>query len=161
MKTKKNYFGNNVNKVLLLILLIIGFQSVSNAQDCVTTEREGNRYAPLIIAQINAYAAGESYTISRRKKLYINRINSISFEGCRVTIVANVTLKRRIRRDATGNATITATVSSYSLSNFCLQNPKLDKLKLSNTLRIGEGFYKWIANKVVPNNHCYDLPSGS
>jgi len=149
----------------IVIIALIGlFFTIStgtifaqNSTKCKLVEGIGNTSKERILNQINASAAGSEYKISKRKKLIINKVKSIHFEGCKAIVVADVNLKRKIRRNANGTVRITAIVDKYTKKQVCLKNPKLDKIRLSNTLRVGEGFYKWVANKVLPNNVCYSL----
>lgn len=141
----------------ILIGLMMACTGSVKAQDCNVVEAIGNGTKERILRQVNDNVSGDEYRISRRKKLIINKVHSINFKGCKVTVIANVTLKRKIRRDAKGNVTITGTVSEFNRDRVCFNNSKLDRIRLSNTLRIGEGFYKWIANKVLPNNVCYPI----
>lgn len=149
----------------IVIIALIGlFFTIStgtifaqNSTKCKLVEGIGNASKERILNQINTSAAGSEYTISKRKKLIINKVKSIHFEGCKAIVIADVKLKRKIRRNANGTVRITAIVDKYTKKQVCLKNPKLDKIRLSNTLRVGEGFYKWVANKVLPNNVCYSL----
>lgn len=147
---------------LFLVGFAIAMPMVSSnglAIDCNAAQRLGNSVRSSIISQLNGRFAGASQRINRRKTVRINRISSISFNGCNVTARANVTLKRKIRRDAHGTATVRAKISSFNLGSkrVCFKNVNLSALSLSRTLGIGERFYRWIANKVLPNNQCLSL----
>jgi len=39
----------------------------------------------------------------------------------------------------------------------CLSNPSVTKLKLSNTLGLGEAFYRKFAGGALPKNTCFDI----
>ncbi|NER18698.1 hypothetical protein [Spongiivirga citrea] len=155
MKTKHTQIKKSLIVVIGLLFMLP--TAILNAQDCRVVEAIGNGTKELILRQLNDKTRGEVYKISRRKKLIINKVETIGFKGCRVTVVAHVTLKRKIRRDAKGRVTISGTVSEFNRNRICFNNTKVDKIRLSNTFRIGEGFYKWIANKVLPNNRCYSV----
>ena len=107
--------------------------------------------------------AGFEQRINRRKTLRINRLESASFNGCQVDINLNVTLKRRIRRDATGRVSIRANITSVNLvtggrAEICVRNPEVRSVHLSHTLRIGEAFYRRAANRALPDNTCVTVP---
>ena len=142
-------------RIISFLMLLLAALSV-NAQKCQLIEGVGNSMRESILAEMNRTTAGATYKVSSRKTMVINKIESIRFEGCKAIAKANVTLKRKIRRNARGTVTITAEVDKYTKTRICLKNQRLDKIRLSNTLRVGEGFYKWIANKVIPNNVCYN-----
>ena len=72
---------------------------------------------------------------------------------------ANVTLKRKVRRDAHGTVKMQARVSSLDLAQrkICYDSARVTDVNLSRTLGIGERVYKWVANIVLPNRGCYTL----
>ena len=136
----------------------IGTTGLTLAQgiNCRVVEALGTSLRPQILAEINRQVSGTSYRINRRKTLRINRVEDIGFSGCRLTARTNVTLKRRIRRDAHGTVTLQADIPSFSLParQVCYANARVTDVNLSRTLRIGEGVYKWVANKVLPSGGC-------
>lgn len=142
-------------KIWVFGIILTGAVQQVAAQSCTTTERIGNANKDYILSEVRSASEGATYKISSRKTMVINKIEDLYFKGCKVYVTAHVTLKRKIRRNASGRVYISATVNSLNPKKVCLKNPKLDKVRLSNTLRIGEGFYKWIANKTLPHNMCY------
>ncbi len=125
------------------------------ATDCNAVSLIGNAIAGTIQREMNNQVAGMSHRISRRKTLNIHGMNGVKFNGCTVYTSMKVTLKRKIRRNAHGNVSIKAKVSSFSANRVCLSDVKVTKVNLSRTLRIGEGFYKLAANKAIQNNQCF------
>jgi hypothetical protein len=127
--------------------------------DCNAVESFGNTYNSEILRAVNDRLAGNSIDISRRKDLEINHVESISFDGCRITGKANVTLERKIRRDAHGTITVRADLTSFSLPNrqLCYDNAKVTDVSLSRTLNIGEAVYKLVANRIFPNKECLSV----
>ena len=132
---------------------------VAQSLDCQQLEQFGRAFQPQLLAAINSNVAGTSYEINRRKDLEIHQVEGISFDGCRVTTQVRVTLERKIRRDAHGVVTLRGDVASFSPATrqVCYRNAKVINVNLSRTLRIGEGFYKWVANKVLPDGGCLGL----
>ncbi|MEO0934386.1 MAG: hypothetical protein AAFY21_11730 [Cyanobacteria bacterium J06641_2] len=112
---------------------------------------------PLILRKVNNNVAGQSHRISRRKRLVINHLKDISFNGCSMNIEMDVTLKRKFRRDAHGTVKVRADITNFSYKQLCYQNAKVTDVNLSRTLRIGEAAYKWVANKVLPNGQCLSV----
>ena len=141
---------------IALSLMPIPQKSAHAAINCNSFEAFGNQFKPQILAQINQGMQGESYKINKRKTLKIHKLQSISFDGCRIKGNLKVTLKRKVRRDAHGNVKIRADITSFNLANkrFCFKNAKVTNVNLSRTLRIGERVYRWAANKALPNNKC-------
>jgi hypothetical protein len=139
-----------------LSFLCVNPQSSMAQIDCNAVESFGNTYNSQILRELNNRIAGEDINISRRKELEINGVESISFNGCRITGVANVTLERKIRRDAHGTMTVRADITSFSLPNrqLCYENAKVTDFNLSRTLGIGEAVYKGVANIIFPNKQC-------
>lgn len=152
---KKQFIKSTVVLIAFLAFAFLNTHKLT-AQNCTTTERVGTALKPTILEQVRRSSEGATYKISNRKTMVINAIEDLRFDGCKIIVTANVTLKRKIRRNAKGLVIISATVKSFSPTQVCLKNPQLDRIRLSNTLRVGEGFYKWIANKVLPNNVCYN-----
>ena len=151
-------------KITLSIFVIFGsvFTDHSSAiaqVDCESVQSLGNSFQSQIIEQLNARVSGESYKISRRKKLRINYIEEVTFSGCQMTTRINVTLRRKIRRNAHGTVSIRANISSLNLAerSFCYDNARVIDVNLSRTLNIGEAVYRWVANKALPNSNCFNL----
>lgn len=146
------------NKLLIgtLFTTLLTFNGPAQAAtDCNVVSTIGNALAGTIQREMNNQVAGMSHRISRRKTLQIHGMNGVSFNGCTVNTSMRVTLKRKIRRNAHGNVSIRAKVSSFSSDRVCLTDVKVTKVNVSRTLRIGEGFYKLAANKAIPNNQCF------
>ena len=130
----------------------------AHAQDrsCDAIERLGNGLNPLVLRTLNDQAAGKQHRISKRKRLRINAVESVEFNGCSVKVKADVTLKRKVRRNGHGHVIVKGKVSQEG-GQLCLSNPKVKRVKLSRTTRVGEGVYKWVANKMLPKKTCFDL----
>lgn len=125
--------------------------------NCRVVQAFGNASRDTIIANINATVAGQERRINRRKTLVIHEVDGISFDGCEVLIDANVTLERKIRRDARGSAQVVGRVASISRERQVLcfeRNPRVMRLDVSNTGIIGESMYRWVANMVQPVDRC-------
>jgi hypothetical protein len=144
------------SSVLLLDSTASSDIRLSQSINCPQLEQFGRIFQSQLLTEINRRVAGETHRINRRKSLRINRIQDISFSGCRVTVRANVTLKRKIRRDAHGTVTMRGNVTSFNpaAQRVCYSNVQVTNVNLSRTLRIGERFYRWVANKVLPNGGC-------
>jgi hypothetical protein len=154
LRIKKNIFT-----ILLLSAASLLFANGATAQalDCGSVEEFGNNFSNIILNQVNNRVAGTSKRINRRKTLRINRVESLSFSGCTVYTKANVTLKRKIRRDAHGHVRMKATVSSFNGNRVCLRSPRVTSVSLSRTLKIGEAVYRWVANKILPQSICFNI----
>lgn len=127
--------------------------------DCRAVEAIGTTMRDEILAEINASLSDEPIEISRRKSIFVREVVDIRFEGCKLFAKAAVELERKIRRDADGHAFVTGTVVSMSLRptrRLCLdRKPSVQRMELSNTLRIGERIYTRVANKVYPPGRCF------
>lgn len=145
-------------KFAALLLAAIAYTNPAQASvNCNSVENLGNSFSGFITTQINNDVAGSSHRINRRKTLQIHRVQSLSFTGCELSTTARVTLKRKIRRDAHGTVRLTAKVHSMAGGEICLSKVKVKSVNVSRTLRVGEWFYKLVANMVIPNNQCYRL----
>lgn len=145
---------------LLLLPFIVADSTSAVAQvNCESIESFGNDFQPIILQELNNYAAGRSETISRRKTLRINRVEDVSFSGCEVMGRVDVTLQRKIRRNAHGTLNMRANVTSLNFieQSFCLDDITVTSVNLSRTLNIGESIYRRIANKHIPNGTCFSL----
>ena len=137
------------------VAVLVTTENVSaQTLDCNEVESEGNNASAVLVALLNSEVAGTTRRINRRKTLRINEVRELTFDGCRATVVAHVTLTRKIRRNAHGTVRVTANVTSFSGTEVCLSNTQLRSINVSNTLRFGEAVYRWIANKIIPDNHC-------
>ena len=142
-----------------ILSLLVNSKTHGQTPDCRSIEVFGNAQREIILRQINDSISGQEYRISKRKTLIIKNARSISFSGCEATLEVEVKLKRKIRRDANGIITVKGTVSEANFTGrrVCISNARIDKLKLSKTLRIGEALYKRVANRVFPSDRCFDL----
>ena len=59
-------------------------KSAHAAINCNYFEVFGNQLKPQIMAQINQGMQGKSYKINKRKTLKIHKLQSISFDRCRI-----------------------------------------------------------------------------
>lgn len=135
---------------------LFSFMSVAKAElPCNLVEVIGSHMEREIVDQIGRQVAGTSFKINRRKTLVVHGVGDLSFSGCQATLRLHVTLKRKIRRDATGVIKLKAKVSSFDRDEVCLSNVHVADVSLSHTLGIGEGIYKQVANKAIPNRVCY------
>lgn len=125
--------------------------------NCSAVESLGTELKPVILSRINEEVSGANHRINRRKTLVINRVQDVSFQGCKIILKLDVVLKRKIRRDAAGVVELQGEISSFDLQKrkLCYKNAKVSNVNLSRTLSIGEGFYRWVANLVLPNNGCF------
>ncbi|WP_114389254.1 hypothetical protein [Notoacmeibacter marinus] len=123
--------------------------------NCRVVQSIGNALAGDIRDQMNARVAGARYEISRRKTLIIRGVDRVRFDGCRMRADLSVTLKRKIRRDASGSIRLGATVQSFTRDRVCLGGVGVEKVSLSRTLNIGERWYKRAANRALPNRQCF------
>ncbi|MCP1198473.1 hypothetical protein [Notoacmeibacter sp. MSK16QG-6] len=123
--------------------------------DCRVVETIGNALAGDIRNQMNARVRGTRYEISRRKTLVIHSVDRVRFDGCRMHANLSVTLKRKIRRDATGSVRLGATVQSFTPDRVCLGGVGVEDVSLSRTLGIGERWYRRAANRALPNQQCF------
>lgn len=140
-----------------------------NAVFCNLVETAGNEPTmnARIRADIGSIYNGYSYRINRRKTLTINSVEGVRFTGCAMRIQMDADLKRRIRRDAEGTLWVDATVRSLNLRSApgqgrgCVKDARVDKVRLSNTLRVGEAFYRGVANKFVESDVCFNFRTRS
>ena len=131
----------------------------ASALDCNAIESLGTTLNAALRDQANGRIAGSSYRINRRKTLKIHNLDALDFSGCRVNMTTNVTLKRKIRRDAHGHVKMRADITSVDIpaSKICYDNARVTDVSLSRTLGIGERIYQWVANKALPNGGCFDV----
>jgi len=144
--------------VTLLITSGLTFQA--HALDCRQVERLGNALKERILSDIRGHSEGLERELTKRKTLHIHSIDDLRFDGCKAIIDATVEMERKVRRDAHGNARIVGKIGVGSLSGdeLCFKSaPKIERLKLSNTTRLGEGVYKWLGNTIWPLDRCYPV----
>lgn len=123
--------------------------------NCRVVQTIGNALAGDIRDQMNARVAGTRYEISRRKTLIIRNVDRVRFDGCRMRADVSVTLKRKIRRDASGTIRLGATVQSFTPDRVCLGGAGVENVSLSRTLGVGERWYRRAANRALPNQQCF------
>lgn len=84
------------------------------------------------------------------KRLRGQGLRSLSFDGCRIEIVAEVTLERRIRRNAHGTVTLSGDMSlslwddggGDTYLQVCIDDPRVTDVDLSRSTPIAEGIYR-------------------
>jgi hypothetical protein len=135
---------------------------VSSSLNCNKFEQIASLFENQISSILNEEIAGYAKRLNRRKTFRINGVDSLSFDGCNATVIANISLLRKWRRNAHGSSTVIGDISAKNGGNnttrICLSNGRVTKLKLSRTTRLGEAVYKLVANKVIPDNFCFSLP---
>ena len=132
---------------------------------CDIVETAGNNPAmnARILADVNRDYAGRTERISRRKSFVLERATEITFSGCTMRMRFDAKMKRRIRRDAVGTVDVVATMRNFrfgSASNpgrACVKDAEIDDVSLSNTLRVGEFFYRKVGNWFMEKPTCFDL----
>lgn len=134
-----------------------------NPSFCTLVETFGAAENERIIAEIDALYDGYSERINRRKTLVMGKVQSVTFNGCKMRIVLKGTLKRKIRRDARGLFYINATMKNMRLDLSArtgrgfVKNAEVDKIRVSRTLRLAEAFYRKVANRFVEKDVCFDM----
>ena len=108
----------------------------------------------LAVELLNSQVAGSSHRINKRKTLVVNKVDSVTGTSCNIRSQVGVTLKRKIRRDASGHVILKGTLRLDG-GKICIANTSVADVDVSNTLNIGEAVYKWVANKVLPNELCF------
>jgi hypothetical protein len=143
--------------LIALSFLYVRPQPAKAQLNCRVVETLGNSLQSQILTELNNHLAGQRERINRRKELQINHIENVAFNGCRMTTTVNVTLKRKIRRDAHGTVQVGADITTLNIPNrqLCYNNARVSNINLSRTLIIGETVYKWVANAILPNNGCF------
>ncbi len=95
-----------------------------------------------------------SKKINRRKTLVTHRATSVETRGCDAWITVDATMRRKIRRNASGRLILRAQLHSVSYNYICLRDPEVKQVHLSNLGMIGEGFYKRRGNRGLPDEMC-------
>ncbi|WOD43521.1 hypothetical protein [Hwangdonia lutea] len=162
MKTIISLFKKETLWLLLTVTCFLGTTHGKAQINCTLVESYGNASKAEIIQDINNIVAGQVWDVgaTNLKKLEIKEVKNISFKGCRVTLELKVKLKRKVRRNAKGTIIVSGTVYDaqfYGNKHIKIKNASVDKVRLSKTLRLGERFYKWVANKVFPSNHEFPI----
>ncbi len=143
---------------LLIALMSLTFSSLAfSSVNCRSIELLGNAGSSIILNEVNQEMAGYTQKLTKRKTLVIKRAESLSFSGCDMRMKVLVAVKRKIRRDAHGSVILKAKVSSFDGRKVCLSNTRVAKINLSNTLNIGEAVFKFVANKFLPNQTCFNI----
>lgn len=107
-----------------IVAIMLSAPSAAFAQDetdlsdnevfCTIVESLGNGdMNARILGDIDRRYAGASYRINRRKTFVIHNVENIRFSGCEMTLRMRVTLRRKIRRNANGTATVRATMQNF------------------------------------------------
>ncbi len=122
--------------------------------NCDEVNALGPALAPTILAELRSRLTGTEKELTRRKTLVLNSIDSVTVSNCRVNVNADVTLERKIRRDASGVIQLSSAINLLSASQVCLRDPRVDRVDLSNTGIIGESFYRTFANLIIPEDLC-------
>lgn len=130
---------------------------------CTIVQGFGRAQNAVIKAEIDRLYAGFSYHVNKRKSVVIDHVESVTFNGCDMRIKLAGAVKRKIRRDAAGSFYVDAVMKNARLDlpnrsgRGCVKDARIDKVRLSNTLRLGEAFYRKVANRFVEHNVCFDM----
>lgn len=102
---------------------------------------------------INPQIAGLEHKVSDRKTLVVHGLESISGSECNFRAVVDVTLERKIRRDASGTVVLKGELHLDG-DRICISNASVADVDVSHTLNLGEQVYEWVANSALPSNLC-------
>lgn len=132
-----------------------GAGSAAAQSSCRGVETLGRALTPQILSEMNRQLPYEE-RLTKRKSAALHRVDTLDFQGCVLMMKAGVTVKRKLRRDARGHVWVKARIRDYSLPErrVCLDQIKIDKIRVSHTLKIGEAFYRNAANKRMPKAFC-------
>lgn len=145
---------------LALAASFIGRAEAQTITDCRVIQTLGGVVAGSYGDVIDAEVAGTSYRINRRKTLRLHGVEGIRFSGCTAQVDLDVTLRRRIRRNAHGTISVAADVRLLQLdrdnraATVCIYNPRVTRVRLSHTTGLGEAVYRWVANLALPGGGC-------
>lgn len=161
-----------IGAVLAISLLAATSSAAQDERDlsedrvfCEIVEISGNsaEMNARILTDINRDFAGRTERISRRKSFVLQRATEITFSGCKMRMRFDAKMKRKIRRDASGTVDVVATMRNFRIGSSsrpgraCVKDAKIDNVSLSNTLRVGEFFYKKVGNWFIETPTCFDL----
>jgi hypothetical protein len=102
--------------------------------------------------------AGYEHRINSRKRLVIHGIASVEngHGDCEIKVVADVTIKRKWRRDAHGTVTLHARVDVDQVEPNTIEivftDVRVTDVLLSHLTEIGEAFYRWVGNIILPDS---------
>lgn len=159
---KKKPFSIKLNWLLTTYLSFFIAVTGSAQINCTFVENYGNAKKASVLEQVNNEVAGAVYDVgaTNLKKLKIKRAKNIFFDGCKVTVELEVELERKVRRDAEGTIFVSGTVYEaklYGDKHIKIKNASVDKVRLGRTLRIGEAFYKWVADRTFPSKQTFRI----
>lgn len=112
-------------------------------------------YNDRIIAGFEEQLAGEEFRITKRKTLRIDGLAELYADNdCNLTVVVNVTLKRRLLPDAHGTATVRAHVTSAEVTEsttleLYLDHKRVTNVELSHIGEVRERIFESLANFVI------------
>lgn len=147
-----------IKRLVIMCICTLFYSLSAHAEiSCPQVESIGKQFNAVLLEQINAKVAGKKKKINPRKTLHIKSVQWIKFDGCSIKARINVKLKRKVRRDAVGYLIASGTVRSFDGKEVCIKSAKIHKIRVSNTLKIGERFYRWAANRSLPKDECYKI----
>ncbi|MFO7565219.1 MAG: hypothetical protein R6X02_21420 [Enhygromyxa sp.] len=91
--------------------------------------------------------AGVEHRVSKRKTLVVNWIISINGGECKVAIEADVTMKRKVRRNAHGTMKLEGKLALID-GDVCMIQTRVTDFDLSHTSKIGEFVYEKMAGEL-------------
>ncbi|MEL6979138.1 MAG: hypothetical protein AAGM38_10710 [Pseudomonadota bacterium] len=152
-----NVFGKILcaSALSMASLVAIAPSSASAQVNCRLVQGIGRAVEFDILQQANNALPYEE-RLSKRKRLRVNGVDQVNFSGCQVSLRANVHLKRKIRRDAHGHIWMVGQVTDLNIGDrrVCISNIRLNRVKLSRTMRVGEAIYRKVANNRIPRRIC-------
>jgi len=114
-----------------------------------------------IVDKLDACAAGEEFVISDRKKVVLDGVSVIRAAGCEITVVVDVTLKRKLLRDVHGTVTARARVTADTLDDnrlkLAFDNIRLADVDLEHIGALREWLFERVANRVLPNRESIEI----
>jgi hypothetical protein len=150
----------------LVFLLGIGALAATGALadplTCVQVQEKLTSHNGAILAKLAAEVEGRRHKLGPLKTLVINGVSAIEVGGnCDVTVTLEVKLKRKIRRDASGQLKVGAHVAVSMPNDHVLDinfdNLHITDVNLSHTMEVGEQAYKAVANLLMPRTQTLNV----
>jgi hypothetical protein len=133
--------------LVIIGITIAGLVAMASPESQALTCNELSVDDELVLIIVNAELSGYEHEISKNKTLVLNSFESVTGDECEVVIEANVTMKRKLRKDAHGTMILEGTLDT-SGGQLCSVDTHVTDFSLSHTLGPGEWFYEKLAGKI-------------
>lgn len=127
----------------------------AQALDCAQVEAVGDPMGKAIAQTATGWAAEQVKKMPVNKTVTINSVISVYFDGCTMTALSQITVRRKNRATRYGIATMAGPVTKLTDTEICVGRLKYTRADIMQDANVGADGYDWVAQTSIPAGTCF------